>query len=1398
NIAGLGIVSSSAELQVTFAQDNYTIELTMQNTETLSEIVVPDVTDDVESVLEKIKSVLDLVNSGIYSFDFNFNYNGLELEGNIKYNNGILEISNVNVAGEMLNIRLQNNNIYIAYGNMKLKYPIVSNTENNESSSDFSQIISDLINDAFGVDIQFGVFEEVLYILNDYAPVDYFNKMVLDVKGSIDNLQITLAKLGSVLDVPLATISFVFENNDFTGANIALYDVATISLNVSGDNQPIDTDFDETGYTTDFVAGILDSAQVEENVYAFSSDLAIRYSTNTFYGNLVAMLVKDDVKGYIPAISIYTTSLGLSSYIYLIDETVYIDIHGLQIQADLNETTISEIMSFVEEKFGVSLGGDAQIMQATEEAFKVILPALDKIYGQWVTYVADKTYNGIQIEFKDDLQYMENGTFYDIVLQAFIENYENTIMPTKIVIGANIDDPNTTVYEDYSEYYLKDGDVVLEDSITQKLNFAVYLTNTSVGRYVTDLNEIFVGENYKQINRVKSNYGTTELSNYNSYTDLLDLVETIYDYGVSNRYQLNLQGEMSTSLSTTTLGGNVIVKVDNLQEGELNESGFELFDGKYLKVQGDLDIKANANSSSEVQHLLSVLYESNNTSALYATYTHGEYINSGNKFRAKINNTNLSEIISLLLNFANVDLGESLTNALSLQPNMTDFRYLQSLLGIGQNDVGDNISKADQVLSSVENVTKLLKNIQLTKTQMENGLNKTTLSITLNLEENISTINISIQEEQNNDVVVKVLREISIENLVVGDKTINLTVNFEDYVESNFDYDTNVSHINFSDLSTFVDVAVNTINTKGFSFKGSANVAIGSWDAITVEYDLFVSLDDVGKMYFYLELDVPSFVDVTYDCGGFGSTYTYYSAAMGFDNRISVLEFSDGILNVTQTTYGFRQSAFHSKETRVKAWSHNASEIGSDIMEIMAEALGLTDTIYNSIAGLIADMNPNPSLEKTILGFAKVGDDYNLQLDGETLTGDSNFGDFDITFGLSKEYTNLEGRTYRFIDSVSTQINIADMIKIPVNLESSEGTSYTTGDGKTIYTNDYYRKIYIDEARYKKVTFKTYCTNSEYDSLLLTPGEMVVFPTLTTKENTVGDETTYYEFDGWYYDSLYKTPVTTDIYMEESNLVFYAKWKVTKVEITGAVNVYNNGEFATTLRVKSGDIIDLSQLDFVNDESEFFYDSAYTSPVSDFVMPSNDIDIYVANKYTVTVTSAYGNAGTFTYTDYQGRTISLPEQESYYVDDGVTRTIYTFLGYSENLSTIPNGNKTITANWSVEVKHYYTVVFDVRQYRTSAMVAGSSWKTESSFVPESITLLEGETIDLNQSAYQPTCTGYLTAIKVDLKTFKATSWGLSAWSNGTSGGSGFTSYTVSASDADSSGVITLYACWEKQ
>lgn len=1018
--------------------------------------------------LTNLLPIANIVETGIFEADFTASYNTLDLSGTIKVNGKELEISNLLVMGEYANIRLHENVLYFAYGNMKVKLDL-NNIQNG--NVDIKQVLNQITSQSFGVEIDFGVFKELVDMLTNWTMQDFLDRLTITLDGNADRISLTLENEKNYTSSKILTAYIEFLNNNLSNVQVNLYDVVRANLQVlSTDTSTIEpfNEEDYQDYSSDFVSGMFDSLKVAEDVYALSSNIAIRYSTNNFYGQLTAMLVMDEnadeFGGFMPAVSIYTTSLGLDSYVYLIGKDVYVDINGLQVTADLSQDTIDEILGFVEDNFAISLGGET--LTTTTTAFRVILPALDQIYGHWV---AGEFGNGLQIDINDDLWYQENARFYDIVLQILIDNYQNTIIPTQIVVGANIEDENTTVYDDYSDAWLKNGDELLEKELTQQLNFAVYLTDIVVGSNIENLASIFVTDGgWENIIAVKSNYGTTNLADFNSYKTLLDFTETVVDYGKSLNYQFDITASIANDTSTTTLGGDAIIEVGDLPEGAENTSGFELFDGKFLKVQSGLDITAG-----DTRHLVDLLYESNDSSALYVTYSHGAEIDAGNKFRAKVNNSNLSEIISMLLKFANIDIGNDLMTALSLQESNIDFRFVQSLLGITENDISDDVSRVDQILSSVENITKMLHLITLQKTRMGNGLFETSIKIQIDINGKIAVATFVTREElQENGQVSTVLRNISVENLVFGENVLSITIQIQDFDSNNFDYNTQETHIDFSDISSFVDVAVNTLNTKGASFKGSTTISIPLFGDINVGFDVFMGLDEHNEFYLYLELDVGEKREITWTAVKGNDTYTTYNVVLArkpWDKRITTVEYKSGVLNIVNTTYGSRSTDLSSPKDIVKTYSYKAEDIGQNLMLIMAQALGLTNVGYDAIKLAIEMMDPNPTIEQAVKGFSYNSNNYSLTVNAENLTGMSGIRDITLNIGVSKDYVvdvdNSELGTYqkshKFIDKITTEINIADIIVIPLTLQSVEGTNYTTAGGRLIYTNEYYRQQYL-------------------------------------------------------------------------------------------------------------------------------------------------------------------------------------------------------------------------------------------------------------------------------------------------------------------------------------------------
>ena len=795
-------------------------------------------------------------------------------------------------------------------------------------------------------------------------------------------------------------------------------------------------DYVPTGTEEDITSlfNIVDNMTLRENTYAISGDLAVRYSTTSFYGNVLAMLVQDG-ENLVPYVRVYTSSMNLSTYIYLLGNEVYVDLQGLRIKVDLSENSLNEIMDFLA-KFGINIDS------SMTSSFNIVLPALKNISFNWIE-------GGMQINVNDNLWYGENSYFADIVIQAFGQSINNEILPTQIVLGANIVDPNTDIYDSYEGYLLNN-----EKPITAKKNFAIYLENIALGKSSNFIDNIKFNENYSAVESVYVNGGNTLLTDFTPYQEVFEMVNAVYEYVNGFSYEVGL----NVNLGETSLSGDVNVSVT---EGE---GGFELFGDKMLKVQGDLSLFA-----SGTQHDLSIFYNSNeqlvDESGLFISYSHGEYL--GNSyFRGRIDNANMSDMISMILGFMNVDLGEDMMNAWQLEECTTDFSFVHSLLGITENDVSDDISQVDNLLGDISNILKMISSISIQS--IDGEISQKVLSVRLNIENNLCEINIILNKENG---ILK-LRQINASNLVLNGQTVSVNIDIKDFNAENFDYFTKNpanEHHNLSSLPEFMDIAVNTLNTKGFNFKGDTTISIPVFGDIYVAFDILAEISDCGDIYLYMELNIPAKREITWTAAAGNNDYTVY-ALSGYDKRISTIEYKNDTLTITNNTYGYKPFwGFGKTEDKTYTYSYKTNEIMPNLMIIMAQALGLTNVGYEAIKLAINSVNPNPSLEKSILGFSISETGYNLSINAESLTGMSGVKDMDVYLGVSQNYIvetqngdEIYRKNLRFIDSIETEMNISDIIIIPIKIQSVSGSSYVTGAGKTLYTNEYYRQQYIN------------------------------------------------------------------------------------------------------------------------------------------------------------------------------------------------------------------------------------------------------------------------------------------------------------------------------------------------
>ena len=170
-------------------------------------------------------------------------------------------------------------------------------------------------------------------------------------------------------------------------------------------------------------------------------------------------------------------------------------------------------------------------------------------------------------------------------------------------------------------------------------------------------------------------------------------------------------------------------------------------------------------------------------------------------------------------------------------------------------------------------------------------------------------------------------------------------------------------------------------------------------------------------------------------------------------------------------------------------------------------------------------------------------------------------------------------------------------------------------------------------------------------------GTNITIPTLEKqKQETVGNITTFYAFDGWWTTSDFATNTRfTATKMPEQNTILYAKWNVARVEESYQVSLYDNGVVVDTMRAVAGDTLNFAGRNKVVSTTRFYSDAAFTTQMTNFTMPERDLNVYIRNQYALTY-SYYAKENndyvkkTATKTLYQGESFGLPTKTNDYID----------------------------------------------------------------------------------------------------------------------------------------------------
>lgn len=281
---------------------------------------------------------------------------------------------------------------------------------------------------------------------------------------------------------------------------------------------------------------------------------------------------------------------------------------------------------------------------------------------------------------------------------------------------------------------------------------------------------------------------------------------------------------------------------------------------------------------------------------------------------------------------------------------------------------------------------------------------------------------------------------------------------------------------------------------------------------------------------------------------------------------------------------------------------------------------------------------------------------------------------------------------------------------------------------------------------YVTISFETNGGEAK-DSITLLEGETIELPSYVDLLIEVEGNTTYTkQFEGWFVDADLTTEFTSNI-APSQNIVLYAKWVVMDSATSFQLTVYDAGQKLMVRCVIEGQNLVLTGSQF-KDTTLYYLDSTFIKQIdlATFTMPNQDIELYIRNKYTARIVSSKGNVLDYTISLYQGETFEVAAQSSTdydtYANGKLSQHIYlTFNGYYigetkvENLSaiTMPNSDIEVVANWSEQIKNYYTITFSKDTDHPNIAY------TKYISVPvESLVVLEGEIINLNN--YKPTWT----------------------------------------------------------
>ena len=782
---------------------------------------------------------------------------------------------------------------------------------------------------------------------------------------------------------------------------------------------------------------------------------------------------------------------------------------------------VNDIYSFVKvinnESFRLSLNGTFDIKSITLDISGYVDFILNNkksydIFGS-VNLSSNNFILDLTFEVSDKMLYLNIG---EISVGIDLSNASEFINDVMTSLNLGVSSIDTSKLENVLETLVIDNNLISVDlssvvNVISNLTIALdYVSSKEVFNVYLNSDELKMDLKAEKIEA----YNLSLPSKYLTNDDVLSLCKTvsrIIEIVKNNNYNLNFDVDVyKNSKKKFNISGNLGVKLDIPEDAKFNID--------YLSFIANLVIVEYEESGKvKVIHRADITWVDD---MVYLVYGNNESnLNSKIKFYATKESVlstlaSVTEVLGLKIDFLSQYLNADLSNV--------DFKQL--------TDLFTKYSKTYNLSSMIKDIDVLTDgfNLELYASILKDIIPDSKIIDVSLISNDSSPLYVTVSGLYTDYVNENEYTRIDVNsiNLIKEDVVINSPSSLNGY-------------INISNIDELVNGLLTTGSNKDYAIEGTVTLGLPVVNDINVPVDARVRVLEDGSPLVYVHLDFTNISGLVTLALEKKDVYFYY-----MDEYVYIYRVENGKNYKLKVTY---------------------TEFFDDIIYYLLDfSLGMPKIVLDKI-NTSKDSNDDYVIDAgTVLNSYSYGNHkFNLSINMEALTGNSNLGDMSLSLVLenmavSKNQDGSVNTSYALTGITNFNFDLVSVITLEssklalTNITNIDGYNWFTSvnmDDVLSYISNYSYgtdMIYENDSyvgkRSHTVTFVISHKENEYQTGQ--SGAVINFPKL----DVIEDGGKYYVFNGWYKDKYLKEEYVGNSIPEE-NVSIYASWK--------EVNYYN-------------------------------------------------------------------------------------------------------------------------------------------------------------------------------------------------------------------------------------------------